>query len=116
MTIKTDESEEFKDELIKSIVKESERSMPNPDFEFQMMLRVQQESAYKKEVAFELRTSVRFFQGALFAAFGLTLASLFGELFVQHYGKTIAVLALFVIAIVGVLNLDNYQRLIKKYS
>ncbi|MEM6831885.1 MAG: hypothetical protein AAF551_15350 [Bacteroidota bacterium] len=116
MDSKKDESEEFKDELITSIVKKSGRRMPNPDFENQMMLRIQRESAYKKEVSSQLKISERLFQGALLAAVGLTLTFLLNKVFTQYGSKTIAVLVLFAVIMVGVLYLHNYRRLIKKYS
>lgn len=116
MIDKTDASEEFKDDLIRDIVKKGMRSMPNPDFEDQMMLKIQDESAYKKEVSSQLRTSLEFFIGALILGIGLTLVVLFGVVFEQYEIKTMTILALFVMSLIGILNIDNYRRLIKKYS
>ncbi len=116
MIDKTGESEEFKDDFIKRIVRTEARPFPNANFENEMMLNIQSESAYKKEVSTQLRTSLKFFVGALLSGIVLTLFILSGEVFDQYEIKTTAILALFVLVLVGVLNIDNYQRLIKKYS
>ena len=116
MIDKTDESEEFKDDLIRGIVRKGARTLPDANFEDQMMLKIQNELDYKNEVSSQLKTSLRFFVGALLSGISLMLVVLFGKVFAQYEIKTIAILALFVMSLVGILNVNNYQRLIKKYS
>lgn len=80
------------------------------------MRKIQDESAYRKQVSSQLKASLQFFVGALIAGVGLTLVVLFDQVFEQYEIKTIAILCLFAIGLIGVLNIDNYRRLIKKYA
>ncbi len=110
------ESEEFKDDFINEIVKKGARTLPNPQFEDQTMQMIQKELDYKKEVSSQLKTSLQFFVGAFLLGISLILAMLIGKIFGQYDIKTIAILALFATCVIGILNLDNYHRLINKYT
>lgn len=116
MTSKTKEREEFKDDRIKDFIKKGARSMPNPDFENKVMLKIQYEVAYKKEVASRLKISMQFFLGAVLAGIGISLFILTGGILKQFGTKIITVPILFLIGLVGIMSFDNYRRLIKKYS
>lgn len=109
------ESEEFKDDLIRDIVKTGARTLPNVNFEDQMMLAIQAEVDYKQKVAAQLKTSLRFFLVALLSGVILTLVILF-DATLGEYINILTVLTLFLIIVFGVLNINNYRRLIRKYS
>jgi hypothetical protein len=110
------ESEEFKDDLIKEAVKMGARSLPNTLFEDQMMLKIKADENCKAEVSTQLKLSVRFFVGAMLTGALLALVVLFGGLLGEYNVKTISILSLFAVGVIGVLNMDNYSRLISKFS
>jgi len=110
------ESEEFKDDLIHEIVKSGARSLPNVQFEDQMMLRIQKELDYKKEVSAQLKFSFQFFVMALLFGIGLVLVILLDKILGEYEIKTVVILVLFITSIIGVMNVGNYHRLINKYS
>ena len=67
------ESDEFKDDLIRDIVKKGVSKNPNLQFEDQMMLQIQKEVEYKNQVSSQLRISLQFFAGAFLLGAGLIL-------------------------------------------
>ncbi|MEL6557321.1 MAG: hypothetical protein AAFQ94_04005 [Bacteroidota bacterium] len=112
-----EESEEFKDELVAGIVKKEARMLPNPDFGNDTMLKIQEAAAYKKEVSARLKASLWCFLGALAVGITLGIVVIFGELFTQlGSNKVLTILGLFSVTLIGILGLDNYRRLIKRYS
>lgn len=107
---------EFKDEFIKAVVEKGSRKMPNHDFEDQVMSKIQASYDYKKEVSARLKLSMKFFTGALVLGLTMILVLLFEHVTFSYNLKYVAVGALFVIIAMGFLNIDNYKRLIRKYS
>lgn len=110
------ESEEFKDDLVNDFVKAGAKTLINKDFENKIMFKIKAEIDYKKEVSSNLKTSLLFFLGALFLGIIFSLVTLFSIFFEDYIIKSITILILFVFSIVGILYIDNYRILIKKYS
>lgn len=110
------ESEEFKDDFIRAVVAKGARKIPNADFEEQVMLKVNEVVNYKKEVSSKLALSFRSFLGALLLGVALMLSILLDKVRFSYDLKYVAVMSLFVITVIGVLNIDNYKRLLNKYS
>lgn len=109
-------SKEFPDDSISDFVKANARKYPNKNFEIQMMSMIYAEKKCKDEVCCRLKKSFHFFVSAILLGVGLMVVMILGKLNVNVDAKTFEVLALFVVLIIGMLNLDNYSRLIKKYS
>ena len=110
------ELEEFNDDFIRDIVKKGAINLPNDDFENEMMLKLHSDSGYKKEVSAKLILSMRFFIGGVVLGVVLMLSLLFWESMSKYNNKTLVIMALFVIGVMAILNIDNYKRLINKYS
>ena len=111
-----DNLEGFKDDLISDVVKKGVRALPNAYFEDRMMRKIQAEVDCKNEVVARLKISLMFFVGAIFSGLVSVLVILFGEVFEQYDVKTITILSLFVIGVFGILNIDNYRRIISTFS
>lgn len=111
-----EEKDMFKDDFIKSAIQTSQRRLPNDAFEDETMLRIEAEIMYKSEVSIQLKKSLRFFTSALLTGIFLIVFILLGNISSFYSSKTIFIVALLAIAIMGVLNFDNYRRLIRKYS
>lgn len=110
------ESEEFKDNLVKDFVKSGAKTLVNKDFEKNMMLKINSEIEYKKEVSTNLKKSLSFFIFALLLGITFSLIGLFSILFEEIVEKSITIFILFVFSTVGILYVDNYRTLNKKYS
>ncbi len=110
------EQEEFKDDFISDIIKNGSRTLPNDNFENQMLLKLASKSNYKKEVSRMLVLSMRLFVVGLILGSMLIVSLLFGESIFQFNNKTLVVIALFAIVVIGILNIENYKRIINKYS
>jgi len=106
----------FEDDFLRNIVKSNARTLPNQSFEDQLMSKINAEEHYRNEVMMQLKKSLKCFSLAISFAVGLVLVMLFGELSTAFNSTTIEVLALFSLAIIAILNVDNYSRLITKYS
>lgn len=110
------ETEESKDDLIRELVKGGARTLPNAHFDNQVMLEIQREINHKNEVATHLRASMHFFLGALVSGVGLLLIILFNHVLDQNDLKILIILMLFGACVIGILNVDNYRRLINNHS
>ena len=108
-------SEEFSDAELKLLIEQAARPLANDRFEEQMMALVHKESAYKKEVAAQLKISFRFFLGALAGGLTLLLIVLLGRLLPTYPVITLATFLLFAFAVAGVMCFANYRRLISDY-
>lgn len=106
------ESEEFKDDLVSDFVKVGAKTLINKDFENNIILKIKAEIDYKKEVSTYLKKSLSFFIVALFS--GIIL--MFSMLFEEYVIKSITIFVLFTFSIFGLLCIDNYRIIIKKYS
>tara|TARA_R110000868_G_scaffold164309_1_gene396778 strand:- start:80 stop:409 length:330 start_codon:yes stop_codon:yes gene_type:complete len=105
-------SKEFKDDLVSDFVKSGAKTLINKDFENNIMLKIKAEIDYKKEVSSYLKKSLYFFLLALFSG----IIFMFYILFEEYVIKSIAILILFTLTIFGILCIDNYRIIIKKYS
>lgn len=110
-----EELSEFDDEFVRKLVKGSKRTMPNADFEEQMMLRVHAALEYKQEISAKLMLSLKFFIGGILLGVTMLILLLFGESVINS-SKTPLVVLLFVLGVIGILNIGNYRRLIHQYS
>jgi len=110
------ESKKFKDDLVSNFVKTGAKTLINKDFEDNMMLKIKAEIEYKKEVSSNLKKSLSFFIGALLLGIVFSLIALFSIFFEEFVAKSIPILILFSIGIIGVLCVDNYSKLIKNHS
>lgn len=106
------ESEEFKDDLVSDFVKAEAKILANKDFENNIMLKIKAEIDYKKEMSSYLKKSLSFFLVALFSG----ILFMFNILFEAYVIKSITILILFAFSIFGLLCIDNYRIIIKKYS
>ncbi|WKN43888.1 hypothetical protein [Tunicatimonas pelagia] len=109
------ESEEFNDETLSAMMKAGARTLPNQHFENQVMHMVQAEIAYKKTVKDQLKISLKLFLGALLTAVFSALFILVGQE-LGVYTKIISSLLLFIILLIGIVNIGNYRRLIGNYA
>ena len=110
------ESEEFKDELVKGFVQSGVKTLMSKDFENIMMLKINTEIEFKKEVSTNLKKSLLFFIGALLLGIMVSLISLFSILFDEILVKSITIFVLFLLSTVGILSVNTYLTLGKKYS
>ena len=107
----------FDDDDLCIIMKKVKRTMPSDDFEDKVMARIHHESAYKEVVSNKLKLSLIFFLIGTVSGMLLTLLFLaFGNPVLGINPEMFALLILFVIGVVGIMSLDNFLRLIKKYS
>jgi len=111
------EEKVFDDDELYTIMKKGKRTMPFDDFEDKVMAKIHYEHAYKGVVSNKLKLSLIFFIIGMVSGIVLVLLfSLFGSPVFGINPKTLALLILFIIAVVGIMSLDNFLRLIKKYS
>lgn len=108
--------EEFNDEMLGKYVKMSTKTLPNEEFEHQLMSRITDELAYKQEVLTQLKLSFRIFITALIAAIILMITVMLHQVLDSFWVEVAAIAILFVGGVIGILNIDNYRRLIRKYS
>lgn len=108
-------SSDFSDDFICDVVKKNRHFLLNEKFEDQVMLKIHAEKKYKSDVLSQLRKSLQFFVGALCLGFGLAVIIVFGDVYSISHTKIVEVLALFFIVVAGILNIENYYRLIGKY-
>ena len=108
--------EEFNDEMLGRYVKMNATSLPNEAFENQVMLKIEQELAYKKEVHAQLKLSFRIFLFGLIAGVLLLVAIMLKQVLGTYQFEILATVILFSGGVFGVLNISNYRRLIKKYA
>jgi len=106
---------EFDDEFVRGLLKGSSRTIPNADFENQMMSRVHAAVTYKQEVSTKLVLSLKFFIGGISLGVLMLILLLFGEAVITS-SKTPLIVLLFVLGVIGILNIGNYRRLIHQYS
>lgn len=109
------EPNEFSDDFVRNAVKDSRKILSNDSLENQIMLKIYAEKKYKDNVLYQLRRSLQFFIGALFLSLGLMAIIAFGDVYTINNTKIAEVLSLFFIMIIGILNIDNYRRLIGKF-
>ncbi len=112
----TQESEEFKDDFIKEIIVKGKRPLPNTDFDNKVMLKIASANAYKEEIAAKLMLSLKYFIMALVIGLALGLFLLIDKVSLGLDLTYIGVLGLFILSVAGILNVDNYKRLLNKYS
>lgn len=107
--------QEFTDALLSNLVKDAAKPLNN-NFDDQLMSKIYAEENYRNEVSSLLKTSLRFFLGAICLSVGMLIAALLGKVDVIANIQTLEVLALLVVLTIGILNFDNYKRLINRYS
>ena len=108
---------EFNDDEFYTIMKKGRQTMPFDDFEDKVMDKIHYEYSYKGEVSNKLKLSLIFFIIGTFSGITLTLLFfVFGNPVFGINPKTLALPILFIIAVVGIMSLDNFLRLIKKYN
>lgn len=111
------EDKEFDDWELSTIMKKGKRTMPFDDFEDKVMDKICQEYSYKSIVAAKLKLSLIFFVIGTVSGIVLTLLfSAFGDSVFGISPKTLAMVVLFIVAVAGILSVDNLLRLIRKYS
>ena len=105
------------DEELYAIMKKGKRTMPFDDFEDKVIDRIRFEYTHKRIVSSKLKLSLIFF--IIGTVSGIVLTLLFWSFGNPVFGidpETLALLVLFIIAVAGIMSLDNFLRLIKKYS
>lgn len=107
----------FHDDELSTIMKKGKRTMPFDDFEDKVMDKIRHESVHARVVSNKLRLSLIFF--IVGTVSGVVLTLLFFSFGGPVFGinpKNVALLILFTIAVAGIMGLDNFLRLIRKYS
>lgn len=100
-----------------NIMEKGKRTMPFEDFEDKVMDRIRFEYTHHRVVSSKLKLSLIFFIIGTVSGIVLTLLfSTFGNPVFGIDPKTLSLLILFVITVVGIMTLDNFLRMIKKYS
>lgn len=109
------QEEPIEDAEIRKLIKHAARTLPDVSFDDRVMMKIQAESAHKKQVAAQLNASLRFFATALIAAVLLSLMTLgFNS---ENPNVNIgAIMALFLFIVIAIMSFDNYRRLIRQYS
>ena len=110
------ERQEFKDDFIKDVVEKGKRTIPNEDFENQIMQKIYARTAYKKEVASKLKKSMCFFYFGLLLIIGYTFATIINKFVLNDILNFISILTLFFASIIGIIFLSNYKRLLSFFS
>lgn len=111
------EDEVFHDDELYTIMKKGKRTMPFDEFEDAVMDKIYYEYAHARVVSNKLRLSLIFFIIGTVSGIALTLFFLaFGGPVFGIEPKTFALLILFMITVAGIMGLDNFLRLIRKYS
>lgn len=111
------QDDELKDDELFTIMKKGKRTMPFNDFEDRIMTRIYEETSYKEVVSNKLKLSLIFFVIGIASGVALTLLfSVFGKPVLGISPETLALPILFVIAVVAIMTLDNFLRLIRKYN
>ena len=111
------EEKEFDDNEFYKIISIGRRTMPFDDFEDKVMHKIHYKYSHMQAIANKLKLSLICFIAGTVAGIALTLLisgfeySIFGLKI-----RTLALPVLFLIALVGIMSLDNFLRLIKKYS
>jgi len=111
------QDDELKDDELFTIMKKGKRTMPFNDFEDRIMTRIYEETTYKEVVSNKLKLSLIFFVIGIASGVALTLLfSVFGKPVLGINPETLALPILFVIAVIAIMTLDNFLRLIRKYN
>ena len=106
--------QEFEDDWMRNTVVKGQRTLPSPDFEDRMMLKINAESKYRRKIATSLTTSLRFFIVGVALGIGLTIYALWVDIVTVYYSKTLVTLLLFVVCVFGVMNIDTYRKRFSK--
>lgn len=104
------------DKEISQLIKNSVRKLPDPEFDDRVLMKIQGELDYKNQVVVQLRTSLRFFIGALLAGVLLTLSTIFWINMGSSKVNTLAITGLFLFAVIAIMSIGNYRRLICRYT
>ena len=104
------------DDLIRNVVVKGQRTLPSADFEDRVMFTIRAELEYQQRVRTKLTASLRFFVMGIALGIGLVTYSLFVDVISVYYSKTFFVLFLFVICVLGVMNVDRYKKLFNKHA
>jgi hypothetical protein len=105
------------DDELYAIMRKGQRTMPFDDFEDKVMHKICFEYTHKRVVSNRLKLSLIFFIMGTVSGIVLTLLFLsFGNPVFGIAPETLALLALFVIAVAGIMGFDNFIRIIKNYS
>lgn len=106
----------FTEKEISYLIKNSARKLPNPEFDDRVLVKIQEELDYKNQVVAQLRISIRFFTGALLAGVFLSLMTIFWINMESSKVNTLAIMGLFLFAVIAIMSIDNYRRLIRRYA
>lgn len=111
------EDEEFKDGFISEILEKANYSIPNKDFEDQILQKIHTHVNDKEEILSKIKLSLKFFYAGLALVFVCVLGVIFREaLFHQSTNAFFYVLVLFFSTILGILLIENYKRVIRNFS
>lgn len=111
------QDDELKDDELFIIMKKGKRTMPFHDFDDRVMTRIHEETTYKNVISSKLKLSLIFFVIGIASGVALTISfSVFGKPVLGINPETLALPILFVIAVIAIMTLDNFLRLIKKYN
>ncbi len=112
----TKERLEFKDDFIKDVIEKGNRAISNEGFESQIMQKIYDITAHKKEVASRLKKSMYFFY------FGLSLIGIYTMITILNksvfYNTTylLSIVTLFFTITIGIIVVSNYKRLLHLFS
>ena len=111
------ENDEFKDKLISEILEEGSYSIANNDFEDKILHKIYTHVNDEKAIVSKIKLSLKFF----YFGMGLVFMCLLGfilrdSLLNQGTNTFVYTLALFFSTILGILLIDNYKRIISRFS
>ncbi len=108
--------DEFKDELISSIVKQGQVKLRNPTFNDRIIEKITAEAAHQDLVKTQLKASIRFLSCALVCLLSLVLIIALSKTS-GHLDIRIAIATLLLIAhLAGATSLVKYRKFVAGYS
>ncbi len=111
-----EESNEFQDGYVKSLILQGASKISNETFEDEMMLKIQASIDHKKEVTAKLSLDIRYFRIA--TIMGITMAVI---LLTKRMSFSVnllypGVISLFVLSVAGIMIMGNLKRFMRLYK
>lgn len=104
------------DEDIRALMQKNGRKISSPHFENAVMNKIKNEEDFRTEVLKGLKISFYFFITALMIGIAYFLWTIFSQLSHDFLSPVFLIIGLFIFLVVGMVNTDNYHRVISTFS
>ncbi len=108
------EENEFKDDFIKGISKNTDRKELSEDFEINLMNAIRLRSEFKNDIASKLRKSLYYFLTAIVLVLAYITITISSKLAVDNTVSLLSIITLFIVIVISILITSNYSRLLNK--